>query len=240
MAHPLSIATLMLALAMPIPVTAAAGDCVILLHGLTRTPRSMKRLESAFRSRGYQVANVGYPSRRHSIDVLADLAVSRGLAACPAPAAGRVHFVTHSLGGILVRHYLSRHALPNLGRVVMLAPPNQGSEVVDRFGRVPGFGWLNGPAGFQLGTGPNSVPLQLGPVDYPVGVIAGTRSINPLLSSAFSGANDGKVSVERSRIDGMVDFITVPVSHPFIMKDPRVIEQALAFIENETFMHSDA
>jgi pimeloyl-ACP methyl ester carboxylesterase len=148
-----------------------------------------------------------------------------------------IHFVTHSMGGILVRYYLARHTVPELGRVVMLAPPNQGSEVVDRFSKMPGYETVNGPAGYQLGTAPDSVPNSLGPVTYPVGVIAGTESVNLLLSSALPDPDDGKVSVERTRVEGMADFITVEASHPFIMRDDEAIRQALFFLQVGHFAH---
>ena len=141
--------------------------------------------------------------------------------------ATRVHFVTHSLGGILVRSYFAEQADPRLGRVVMLGPPNQGSEVVDRLGSWWLFGRLNGPAGRQLGTGPDSVPNSLGPVGFELGVIAGNRSINWVNSLMIPGANDGKVSVARTRVDGMREHLVLPVSHPFLMRHPRVIEATL-------------
>jgi pimeloyl-ACP methyl ester carboxylesterase len=218
---------------------AAVADCVVLLHGLARTSSSMQDLEQAFVERGYRVANIDYPSREYSIEQLSDLVFEQALSACAALDDGQVHFVTHSLGGILVRYYLAHHKLPNLGRVVMLAPPNQGSEVIDQLGDVPGFELIGGPSSQQLGTGPDNIPPQLGPVDYPVGVIAGTRTVNPILSQYLPNPDDGKVSVARTRVEGMTDFITVPVSHPFIMGARAAIRQAVAFIETGAFVHDE-
>ncbi|MBK6661102.1 MAG: alpha/beta fold hydrolase [Proteobacteria bacterium] len=217
-----------------------AHDCVVLLHGLARSARSMRKLEACLAAQGYMVDNLSYPSRRHGIAALADMAVGGALARCRARSPRQIHFVTHSLGGVLVRHHLARHRVERLGRVVMLAPPNQGSEVVDRFGRLPGFRFINGPAGAELGTRADSVPLRLGAVDYPVGVIAGTRSINPLLSTALPSPNDGKVSVERTRVEGMSDFLCVPVSHPFIMRNDAVIEAVLRFLASGAFAPGQA
>ncbi len=214
----------------------SATDCVILLHGLARTSASMTKAATVFAERGYAVVNVGYPSREYPVEELAPIAIREGLAACPKD--GKVHFYTHSLGGILVRYYLEYNDIARLGRVVMVAPPNRGSQVVDSLKGVPGFGILNGPAGEQLGTDDNSVPLGLGPVDYPVGIIAGTKTFNPILSQFLPNPDDGKVSVESTKIIGMSDFIELPHSHPFIMKAPDAIDQAVTFIETGRFTHS--
>lgn len=214
---------------------ARGADCVVFLHGLARTPASMEKAAAAFEKSGYAVVNVKYPSRKFPIEELAPLAVEAGVEKCPSDSV--IHFVTHSLGGILVRYYLEEHEISNLGRVLMLAPPNQGSEVVDRLRHFPGFKVINGPAGLQLGTGEDSVPLMLGPVDYAVGVIAGTRTFNPILSQYLPNPDDGKVSVENTKVEGMTDFVVVPVAHPFIMKSPVVIDQAILFIKTGRFAH---
>jgi hypothetical protein len=164
------------------------------------------------------------------------MALGEGLQRCRAQGATTIHMVTHSLGGILVRAYLAGNQVPELGRVVMLGPPNQGSEVVDTFSLLPGFALWNGPAGEELGTSPGSVPNQLGPVTFPVGVIAGTRSLNPLLSTAFSEENDGKVAVSRTKVEGMTDFIALPISHPLMMREPAAIRQTLEFLRSGHFM----
>ncbi|MCP4200695.1 MAG: alpha/beta hydrolase [bacterium] len=212
-----------------------SADCVILLHGLLRTSASMEKAAAAFEARGYTTANIDYPSRDLPVEDLAPLALEAGLAACPDE--GTIHFVTHSLGGILVRYYLESRQIPRLGRVVMLAPPNQGSEVVDRLSDVPGFEAMNGPAGLQLGTDEHSVPSRLGPVSYEVGIIAGTETFNPILSQYLPNPDDGKVSVENTKVEGMSDFIVLPHSHPFIMQAPAAIEQAVSFIESGRFVH---
>lgn len=195
----------------------------------------MEKIASAFEDSGFTVANVDYPSRDFPIEELAPLAVEKGIAGCPNE--GVIHFVTHSLGGILVRYYFENHETTRLGRVVMLAPPNKGSEVVDRLRNVPGFEAVNGPAGMQLGTDKNSIPSNLGPVVYEVGVIAGTETVNLVLSRSLPNPDDGKVSVENTKVEGMSDFIVVPHSHPFIMQAPAAIDQALSFIESGRFAH---
>jgi len=215
---------------------AVAAECVVLLHGLARTSASMNKMARELEAAGFATANIDYPSREHTVQELAELAVPEGIAACRAKeAVDTIHFVTHSLGGILVRQYLSDHELPELGRVVMLGPPNQGSAAVDELGDVPGFDWLNGPAGRQLGKGDDSVPLQLGPADFELGVIAGNRTIDPITSAVLDNPDDGRVSVEDTKLEGMTDFVVVEHSHAFMMRMRRTIELTLAFLRSGRF-----
>jgi hypothetical protein len=207
----------------------------------------MARLAIRLGERGYDVVNVGYPSREAPIEALAREALAPALHGALADPCRPVHFVTHSLGGILLRYYLwesggaraGRLERGNpLGRVVMLAPPNQGSEVVDRLRALGVYRVALGPAGQQLGTDPASVPSALnreGPVTYPVGVIAGQRTLNPLLSALISGPNDGKVALARARVEGMADFLVVRRSHTFIMVAEDVIAQCVHFLEHGRF-----
>jgi len=210
---------------------AFANDCVILLHGLARSASSMEKLQEKLEHADYRVVNVDYESRKHSVATLAEQAVGEGLQQCRTQKAQRVSFVTHSLGGILVRQYLNNHDIKELHRVVMLGPPNQGSEVVDTLRNTPGFEAFNGPAGMQLGTSDADIPRKLGPVDFELGVIAGTQSINLILSLYLPGIDDGKVTVEGAQVEGMKDFIALPVTHPMMMKNADVIAQTLYFLK---------
>ncbi|WP_235425690.1 esterase/lipase family protein [Cellvibrio mixtus] len=214
-------------------------ECVILLHGLARTSKSMQPLADALTSANYIVVNQDYPSRKFPIAELAMLAIPQALSICRQQSLAPIHFITHSLGGILLRHYLSINTIPELGRVVMFAPPNKGSQVVDKLKNVPGFMWMNGPAGQELGTNLQSVPLQLGPVTFDLGIIAGTRSINWILSLYLPNPDDGKVSVENTKVEGMHDFIALPISHPFIMKDKTSIRQSLHYLQQGHFLHDE-
>jgi esterase/lipase len=213
--------------------------CVILLHGLARTHLSMLAMEKALEKQRYQVININYPSREFAINELAQVAVEEGLNRCKLKFSDSVSFVTHSLGGILVRQYLQTQQIPELERVVMLGPPNQGSEAVDKLKYFPGYFLLNGPAGQELGTSEQDMPKKLGAVDFELGVIAGKRSINLVLSTLIPGPNDGKVSVASTQIEGMKDFIALPVTHTFMMRNPQVIQQTLYFLQHGEFDHSN-
>jgi len=193
-------------------------------------------MQRALTEEGYRTANIDYPSRYYTVEELARMAVPEGLQKCRENGdVGRIHFVAHSLGGILVRQYLSSNDIPELGRVVMLGPPNQGSAAVDKLAGMPGFDWLNGPAGQQLGKGEDSVPLKLGPATFELGVIAASRTIDPITSAVLENPDDGRVSVEDTKLEGMTDFVVVKHSHAFMMRMRQPIDLTIRFLETGSF-----
>jgi len=216
------------------------GPNVVLLHGLIRSGRSMTTIGEALSDAGYRVCNVSYPSTDHSIEVLASDYVAPAVSRCFPDSNAPVDFVTHSMGGIIVRQLAATHAIPHLGRVVMLGPPNAGSELVDEFGSWWLFRKVNGPAGQQLGTSPESTPRRLGPATFELGIIAGDRSWNWLLSRYLPDRDDGKVSVASAALEGMKDFLVINANHTFIVRNREAISQTLRFLRDGVFAHAAA
>lgn len=195
----------------------------------------MAAMARALTRAGYVVHRVGYPTRREPLARLAEGWVGPVVRACPPGSGCRIHFVTHSLGGIVLRQYLATHEVPNLGQVVMLAPPNRGSELADRLSRGCLFRALLGPALAELRTTPDSAVNRLGPASFPVGVIAGDRTVNPLFTALIPGPDDGKVPVARTALDGMADHRVVHASHTWIMRRREVIRQTECFLRSGRF-----
>jgi len=194
----------------------------------------MRKLARTLVDNAYRVVNLHYPSRQFPVEGLVQFLHGEIAPWCNDPSC-KVYFVTHSLGGILVRAYVKTYPPVNLGRVVMLAPPNRGSELIDIFRERWWFREFFGPIRHQLGTDSNSVPNTLGPVNFELGVITGNRSINLIGSALIPGPNDGTVSVARAKVEGMRDFLVVPYGHTFIMMRKVVAEQTLQFLRTGHF-----
>jgi hypothetical protein len=211
------------------------ADYVVLLHGIGRNAAFQATLGAFLHGRGYRVVNESYPTKRLPIRGIAAGPLAELLGRrCPEPGA-RIHFVTHSMGALVLRAYLQDSSLPNLGRVVMLAPPNAGSELADRFGRFGLWRRWMGPAGADLAAGAGGIHWGLPPADFEVGILIGNRSQGLIFDGFFPGPNDGRVSVERSRLAGMADFRIVPENHDSITRSPEVFRMVLRFLETGAF-----
>jgi triacylglycerol lipase len=216
---------------------------VVLLHGIGLRAWTLCRLERSLEREGYRVVNLTYPSRTMPIEKIGGEWLPAKLRERGVEDE-RLYFVTHSMGGIVVRMWLRECGAPaNLTRVVMLAPPNRGSAVADRMKKFGPFRWFLGPNGHRLGTEENSVPRSLGP--WPknageLGVIAGDRSINPLFSAWLKGPNDGAVAVENARLEGMSDFVVLHHSHTMLAWRADTLRQVSTFLREGHFLAAPA
>ena len=210
------------------------SDYVILLHGIARTSKHMKKLEKHLEKENFTVINIDYPSTKHSLEKLSDIIhndISKNTEK------GRtIHFVGYSMGGLLIRVVLSKYHYNNLGRVVQLAPPNQGSEVADKLKNNWLYKKVYGPAGQQLITDQKEIKHLLADIDYEVGIIAGSRSVDPI-SSLFmiKGRDDGKVSIEKTKLENAKSHIIVKASHTFFPSKKEVQKQTVHFLKNGKF-----
>jgi pimeloyl-ACP methyl ester carboxylesterase len=213
----------------------ATQDGVVLLHGISRTALSFRKMQLALERAGFTTLNLDYLSRSKALEALAEdihPAIQRFADSIDTS----VHFVGHSMGGLLARVYIGRYRPKRLGRVVMLGTPNGGSEIADRLKNFGAFRAFFGPAGQQLGTQRSAVDdAMLPPIDYPVGVIAGNRSIDPVAGTMLPKPHDGRVSVANTRLDGMADHIIVETSHPWLVRNGLAIEQTITFVRDGSF-----
>src|ERR1700738_4577489 len=208
---------------------------VVLLHGISRTSRSFRRMQTTAEAAGFATLNVGYDSRHKPLQALAE-DIHPAIERFVDRTAGSVLCVGHSMGGLLARVYVGRYRPKRLGRVVMLGTPNGGSEIADHLKDfLPYRAWF-GPAGQQLGTIRDAaLGVILPPIDYPVGIIAGNRSVYPISSVFLPKPHDGRVSVENTKLEGMIDHIVIAASHPWLPRNALAIEPAIAFLRGGRF-----
>jgi triacylglycerol lipase len=231
-------AGLLLALLMSVAPTvfASAKPCVVLLHGLGRTAFSMMPLALELRATGYFVVNQGYPSTRKNWADLAQV-VAHSIKRCEMQSPeGPIHFVTHSMGAIVLREYFAHHAgAPRFSNSVLLGPPNHGSEIVDAWGKRWWFRMILGRSGSSLSTDAGAPPAQLPSLPFPFGVIAGNSAGKNLLLPAMPAPHDGKVSVASTKLVGMQDFTTVPIGHTWLPNAKPVRKLVLKFLKTGAF-----
>ena len=209
---------------------------VVLLHGISRTALSFRKMQLALGRAGFTTVNLDYASRSKALEALAE-DIHPAIQHFTDRIDGSVHFVCHSMGGLLARVYIARYRPKRLGCVVMLGTPNSGSEIADRLKNFGAYRAFFGPAGQQLGTKrDDAINALFPPLDYPVGIVAGNRSIDPLVGKMLPKPHDGRVSVKNTAIDGMADHVVVDTSHPWLVRNSVAVAQTIAFLQDGTFV----
>lgn len=210
-------------------------EAVILIHGMGRSHRSMRKLEAFLKAKGYVTYNRSYPSTVANVERSAVHYINSALANISHETISKIHFVTHSLGGLLIRYFLSNHQIKKLGRIVMLSPPNQGSEVAERYRKHFWYKWITGVPGQQLHQNNNQLLQEMKPLKTEVGIIAGTRSSDPWFNHTFEHPHDGKVSINGAQLPEMKQMIQVPHGHTFIMNKTSVKNHIANFLATGNF-----
>ncbi len=227
---------LLFIIALPIPSSyAAKGDSVVLLHGIGRTKNNMAYIEKHLTKHNYNVINIDYPSRKKTLKELTDI-IKPAIEKHNIDKSKKIHFIAHSMGGLVTRSYIKKYHPENLGKVIMLGTPNQGSETADFLKDNLLYKNFYGPAGQQLITDQSKLKELNGEIDYPLGIIAGNYSLAPISSIIIPGKDDGRVSIERTKIKGMTDHIVIDTNHTFMVVNKEVQQQALYFIEHGKFL----
>ncbi|MBT3169585.1 MAG: hypothetical protein HN952_08495 [Candidatus Cloacimonetes bacterium] len=214
------------------------NECVILLHGLGDVKYSMLKLENDLKDAGYFTKNIGYKPVKETIEFLSERELVPLVQIYQKMGFEKIHFVTHSMGGLIVRYFLQENKLPEGSRIVMLSPPNRGSEVADYFAESPFFNLLVGDVGKELATDSDFLS-KLKKIKPDVGIIAGTKSTNPLFSRIIPGDDDGRVSVENTKLAEMDDFFVVPNTHLTIKYSNLVAYQIQKFLVDGKFDHDE-
>lgn len=217
-----------------VPLQEGGEESVIVVHGFARRARSMNQIATAVHQAGYEVRNIDYDSINQNLnDIKEEVYIKFDQYISENPDK-KIHFIGHSLGGLLVRAYLAENKLDNLGVVILMGTPNKGTKLVNQYEDKWYFSWL-GPVIPELGVGTSQFLDALQVPDYTVGVIAGSKPYSRWSAEYLEGDHDGLITVESAKLEGMHDFIEIEVNHSRMKRDPRVIEQVIYFLEHSQF-----
>lgn len=211
-----------------------SGKAVVLIHGIIRSSKSFGKMGDRLRKEGYAVFGFDYPSTRVSISESA-----RYLKMCLDSLKGieEINFVVHSMGGLVLRCYLKDNEKPDprIRRMVMIGVPNQGAGMADQVKDMGAFKFLFGPAGQQLVTDTEGVISSLPIPQFEFAILSGARGTEKGYNPLIPGDDDGTVELERTKLPGAADFVTIPILHSFLMKDPRGIDYTVRFLKTGAF-----
>lgn len=216
---------------------------VILVHGLARSSSSMSRMQRGLEAAGYDPIAWSYPSRRRRLEGHIN-AFQEWLA--NSEFEGPVHFIGHSLGGLIIRGALAQEPPVTVGRIIMIATPNRGAGIVSRYGRQPFSKFFFGLPMEDLHVNSESL-INLGTPNAEIGIIAGVQPFHPFNPISYinllhlsEAEHDGTVELDNTYLKGMTDNITVNAHHTFICDDHKVIEQSVHFLKHGKFVHRQA
>lgn len=208
------------------------NECVVLLHGWARSSKCMDPIEKELKKAGYRTINISYPSRKYSI---AEISSDHIHPLINKDGCSKVHFVAHSMGGLVTRHYLANHSIDNLGRVILIASPNQGSEIVQKVKNISWLAKILGPGCLELAKD-SKIITSLAKPYYEIGIISADVSVNPITSLFFlPGPDDGTVTVESTLLDNMHDHTIISSTHTMVLKHHLTHRQIKNFLKYGKF-----
>ncbi len=209
----------------------SSGENVVLVHGILRGSSSMNKIKIEFIRQGFSVTGFDYTKKDGSIEEISD-SLHKKIKKFPK---GKIHFVTHSMGAVIVRSYISKYKPRNIGRVVMIAPPNNGSVYAAVLLHLPFFEKIFGRSGMDIAEGENCIVNSLPVPEFEFGVIAGGTGYEIGLNPFLKGDNDGTVLLKETIIEGMADFMQIKGQHSFLLFNNEVISESINFIKNGKF-----
>lgn len=207
---------------------------VVLLHGILRTNRCMKGLTVFLEKENYEVLNLDYPSSKYDILSIAKLIHSQIKNFSSQTV--KTHYVGYSMGGLIIRAYLHLYRPSNLGRVIMLGTPNQGSEIADFLKPFGIYKILYGPAGQQLITDQKNIKKIFGNINYELGIIAGSSPFYLLANKIIGKKSDGRVSIVNTKIEGMKEHIIIKSGHTMLASNKTAWRLTLSFLKTGNFL----
>jgi pimeloyl-ACP methyl ester carboxylesterase len=216
----------------------APRKVIVLVHGFMDTRFHLYFMEKELIADGYVVINKTYPSASMSIEECADYlagVIQRGTEDIKGPY--ELDFITHSMGGLVARCYLSRHRPPQAKRLVMIATPNRGVTKAELAARLPLADRVLGPALMEMAQGKDYLcGLCGGAPAIEFAVIAGGKGDGKGYSILIPGDDDGTVAVRSAYLPGAADFLLLDHIHNLICYYDDTIRNARAFIEEGAFL----
>lgn len=207
----------------------------VLIHGIADKPYVMWRMEKTLQEAGYSVLNFDYASTQWTMD--STVAALKTKINEYEPHYDKIYFVVHSLGTFVVRSYLSENFNEKFKSIVMIAPPNKGSILAERFNDLKIYEWILGEAGKKLGKDHDDYWRKYPTPNITFGIIAGGMGTKYGFNPLVPGDDDGVVGVDETKIAGYEDFIIVPGIHSTLLWQSEVVDQVLYFLTHQKFLH---
>lgn len=197
------------------------GDYVIVLHGYLRSYKSMQKICQFLDKKNFIVFNCDYRSTKYSIDIIANELLKKFITRFCTKKYKTIHFIGHSMGAVIIRKFLQDNPMLNLGKVVMISPPNHGSYIADILTKIPFSDYVFGPSLKQLSTTKNSFVNRLPNIKCDCGII--------------TAQYDWVVSQNSTMLVGADDYTEISATHYGILSNKRLPGLIYNFLSSSCF-----